>query len=110
VREQGMSKHPTLFDFIDDDLPYYDHELMELRGSQISKARKLNQLGKVRKIDSYTWLVLPIEGYNTRTYTIVYDGEKLNCNCQYNATKGKTCSHILAVLFYEGKVDPDEIG
>jgi len=94
----------TSFSFFLNDLPYYDHIAKEVKGSQISKAKKLLKLGNVKRVEG-GWEILPISGYNKRTYTVVVIGDKYTCNCQYNATKGLTCSHILAVLMYEGIIE-----
>jgi len=100
-------KNATLFDFINDDneLPYYDHIKGELKGSQKAKAKKFVQLGLVEQVSDCVWKIHPIEGYNKRTYTVYRDGDVWSCNCQYNRTKGKVCSHILAVWLFEGLIE-----
>ena len=104
----GDYRNHTLFDFFEDEeeeLPYYDHVKGELKGTQIAKARKFVSLGLVEPVDEDTWFVHPIEGYNKRTYTVVRDGDEWSCNCQYNRTKGKICSHILAVWIFENLIE-----
>ena len=106
-------KELTLFDFEErveqePELPYYDHIKGELKGSQIRKAKKLVKLELIRPKKDDIWDVLPIEGYNTRTYTVSRSGDGWCCNCQYNRTKGKICSHILAVWLYEGFINLED--
>lgn len=92
----------SIFDYDDDEeLPHYDHVSGDLKGSQKSKARKFVRLGKVVRLTADAWQVQPIEGYNTRAYIIERNGEYWSCNCQYNSTKGKICSHILAVWLFQ---------
>ena len=104
-------REANLFSFYnedeDEDLPFYDHLAKELKGSQKSKARKLVKLGKVVRIGYDAWQILPIEGYNKRTYVVERNGKHWSCNCQYNVTKGKICSHILAVWMAEGWLKED---
>lgn len=91
-------------------LPFYDHYKQELKGSQKSKARKLNQLGKIKRTGlKGFWKVFPIEGYNSREYTVSYDihDQRFKCNCQYYQSKGKPCSHIYAVLMFEGVIEEE---
>ena len=69
-----------------------------LQGSMLSKAKKFNRLGLVKQLGkSYNWIVKPIEGYNVTEYQVMQDQGRMKCNCQYNTTKDKICSHILAV-------------
>lgn len=48
------------------------------------------------------YLCKPIKGYNIITYTIEKrKNGSFNCNCQFNVTTHKMCSHILAVLLFK---------
>ena len=85
----------------EDELPFYDHEKRELHGRQLSKARRLVNLGKVHKAGTGSWNIDPIEGYNKRHYEVEHDGVAYKCNCQFSAINLRICSHILAVVLYE---------
>ena len=86
----------------DTQLPYYDSIRGELSGSQMSKARKFVELDKIAKLSRDRWFVSFIPGYNTSMYLVTCCLGDYFCNCQYNRTKHKTCSHIMAVMLYEG--------
>ena len=91
---------------------YYDHEERKLTASMWEKAIKFVEYGLVEPKGSY-WLVKPIAGYNTRTYTVMRGPMGLECNCQGFQTKLKkfnrgegpkpSCSHCLAVEIFERK-------
>ena len=50
------------------------------------------------------YICTPIEGYNVTTYTIRENvNGSLHCDCQFNKTTEKMCSHILAVLLFREK-------
>ncbi len=87
---------------VESGLPHYDHIKGKLSGSQITKARKFVTLGKVVKLSNDRWFVSFIPGYNTRMYIINKSDDDFTCNCQYNKTKNLTCSHIMAVMIFEG--------
>ncbi len=92
---------------------YYSHHAKEVKGSSLNKAQKFLELGLV-EWDSVTKMfnVLPIKGYNTRTYDIEKKATGFECNCQCCQTKIKkgeydpdtsdiaACSHILAVYLW----------
>jgi len=84
----------------DDELCYYDHLREEIVGSMISKARRFNKEKCVIEFKPGIYEILPIEGYNTRTYTVEYDGDCSTCNCQHYVKNGTACSHIAAVALY----------
>ena len=70
-----------------------------------SKARKLNRLKLIEKIDEDTWLVHPIQGYNIKktpyTITLELDGY-LICTCDgFKIANLEFCSHCKAVILYE---------
>ena len=93
-----------LIKVLESELPYYDHSHQELRGAQVSKARKLVQLKRIVEVSPSSYKILPIEGYNTRSYDVEIDEENESCNCQYNTTKHLECSHIMAVkMFMRGE-------
>ena len=93
-----------LIKVIEAELPYYDHTHEELKGSQVSKARRLIREKKIVEVSPTSYKVLPIEGYNMRSYDVEIDEENESCNCQYNTTKHLTCSHIMAVkMFMSGR-------
>ena len=99
----------TLFEFDERekmvDIQYYDHLLKELKHSQEYKIQKFLDHDCVVFVGNNTFEVRPIEGYNTRTYTVNMGGNEPTCNCQYcvmERKKGRSgiCSHIGAVLMY----------
>jgi len=45
----------------------------------------------------------PILGYNKTSYTIKLINGEWKCNCQWNTTKHRLCSHILAVFLWIDK-------
>lgn len=67
----------------------------------MNKAKKFNRLGLVEDFTVDMWMVHPIPGYNKTTYEVILFGGQFRCNCQFNRTKKKTCSHILAVELHE---------
>ena len=81
----------------DEPVIFYDHETGKLCGRQGQKARLLVQLGKVRSIMPDTYEIYPIEGYNSRKYTVEFDGTAYKCNCQFSRNGERSCSHIMAV-------------
>lgn len=96
-------------DFDDEGPIFYDHETRTLQGSQYDKARKLLALDLIKRTTESSFLIFPIPGYNKRTYTVEHSGASWKCNCQWNATKGRTCSHIIAANLFikkerEGRV------
>ena len=80
------------------ELPFYNHLTQQLSGSQVRKAQKLIELDCVKEVELGRWAVLPIAGYNSRTYSVNIDGPEMTCNCQFQHKTGALCSHILAVL------------
>ena len=84
------------------DLQWYDHRNQNLLHSQRHKVLKLLDYKCVER-NGDGFLVKPIPGYNTRTYTItpIRTGAGLMvdiaCNCQYFTMKHEPCSHIGAV-------------
>jgi len=92
---------------------YYSHYTKEVTGSVKTKARNFLDKGLV-EWDAATkqFYVNPVEGYNTRRYSISNRNGGFECNCQGCQTKIKNgkynpstddipaCSHILAVLMF----------
>lgn len=79
-----------------------------ITGAIVLKALKFLDMGLVQNISSGNWKVrkvLPIEGYNSTTYTVRYMSTGGvwygGCNCQCSVTKGKKCSHMLAVMLQD---------
>lgn len=89
------------------DLPYWDHIKEELKNPSIyNKAVKFVRAGCVKYDGLNTWLVGPLEGYNTRTYIITKIkndvGEyEFKCSCQ-GFNKNALCSHSIAVKLHAG--------
>ena len=92
---------------------YYCHHTKLLEHNQIHKAIAfLEHKCIVYNKEQKCYLCGPIEGYNTRTYTLKPNKDypdKFECNCQAFVTqvrKGEGrpfCSHLLA-LFYHFKI------
>ena len=84
------------------DVCYYDHVRGELKGSQLSKAKKFCRLDLVKVGLNHDYVILPIKGYNTRTYHIDFHkfDNLWHCDCQFNHQTKKMCSHIMAVLIW----------
>lgn len=102
---------------------FYSHHAQELEGTVGDKIKKLvdGDLIEYKKAEGNPkdahyepgrWLIHPIEGYNTRTYTVKPSREYgHSCNCQAFVTREKkyreggqtsgipkpTCSHVAAV-------------
>ena len=74
------------------------------------KAMRFLELDCVQKMKNQPgppriyWIIEPMAGYNVTTYTAWYyvdnDTVVCACNCQYCKSKGRMCSHILAVLVF----------
>lgn len=92
---------------------YYSHHAKEVKGTVKNKARKFVELDLIEYLEcDKVFLVHPIKGYNTRTYTIQKQKVGFECNCQACQTRIKmgsylpaleeqaACSHILAVYFW----------
>ena len=103
------------------DIQYFDHIKGELAKSQQYKALKFlefncieeadNILVKNRIDDHNHFICKPIEGYNIRTYDLIWiHGIGWECNCQgfkksveRNGRSWAGCSHVLALtLFLKG--------
>lgn len=94
------------------EVQFYSHHAKELKYSQQQKIKKFLEYDCI-KYDSIKkeYLCLPIPGYNTRTYTLKWNKElkEFECNCQGFQTKMKkylldpitapkpSCSHIGAL-------------
>jgi len=89
---------------------YYSHHAKEVNNSIKHKAQIFLDMDLVEyDFDVKCYIVKPIAGYNTRTYTIQKRKTGFECNCQGCQTKIKkglydpekqsltACSHILAV-------------
>lgn len=96
-----MYAQASLQDF-PDELPHYYAATGTLSGRQEDKARRLVREHKVVAICPNRYNVLPIEGYNKTTYEVNVGPDGESCTCQYNTTKGKRCSHIMAVRMAQG--------
>jgi len=94
----------TLFGLV--DVQYYDHVRGELKHSQEYKAKKFLAHDCIQyDYDNKVFQCLPIEGYNTRTYTLERIEGRYQCNCQgYAKAKKDTgmgfCSHVWALLLH----------
>ena len=81
------------------DTAHFDVLTGELKGSQLSKARKFNKLKCVVPRGDGQYLVKHIEGYNKTDYQVnAYFDE---CDCQYYVKNKKSCSHVLAVALFK---------
>jgi len=93
------------------EVQWYDHNKGLLVHPWKHKIRKILQFDCLHRLDTRRWECRPIEGYNTRTYTL--EGEHLwKCNCQ-GFKKRNDCSHrqaLLLVLDRIGYKDPDLFG
>lgn len=84
----------------------WDAATGELKGSQLSKARKFNHDHCIDFQGNGTFLVRPIQGYNHTTYTVLFTPDGCQCDCQYSKRYGNTCSHIMAVgLFIQNSLN-----
>lgn len=95
---------------------FYSHHAQELEGSVGDKIRKLVDGDLIEyKKEEKCFLIHPIKGYNTRTYTIAADKEfGHRCNCQafvsrekkFREEGGQTsanppgCAHVAALYEY----------
>ena len=79
---------------------YYDHQKIELFGSQKSKAKKFVREGCIKQKRNGQFVCLPIKGYNTREYELTYNSGIWSCNCQCFAINKRQCSHLGALFLY----------
>ena len=82
-------------------IQYYDHITQELLQPHSKKIRELLTQKLIYKESEGVWKVLPIKGYNKRTYTLTKAGSNWSCNCQGFNTYGK-CSHVEALFLLFG--------
>jgi len=86
------------------NVQYYCHHIKELKYSQQHKVKKFLENDCIKYSDG-VFFCEPLEGYNTRTYTIVKNDSfpcGFECNCQgfqQKVRRGEyaTCSHVGAV-------------
>jgi len=71
-----------------------------LHGSILSKARKFNRLGLIKRLGGCNWQIDPLPG-NSLSYIIIRDCNIMKCQCQQNKIRGAICSHILAIELWE---------
>ncbi len=100
----------TLDDFVEEDDDEgkirWDMETMTLTGNMRSKVRRFVRDGLVERAGKGKWYVHPIPGHTHLTHTVERgDDGGLTCTCQRWRTKGLTCTHIYAVLVFEGKME-----
>jgi hypothetical protein len=74
---------------------FYDLVTKTLKKSQKEKSIKFIEKDCIKVIGEGLFHVLPIIGYNCRTYTV--DINRRTCDCQYG-TSGRPCSHLFAVI------------
>jgi len=89
------------------NIQWYNHILGRLEFPQEHKIRKILENDCLQEIpDGDGWICKPIEGYNTRTYTMTPAPDGFNCNCQGFQKKlrdGKItpyCSHVNALRIW----------
>lgn len=85
------------------EVQYYDHYLKTLKHTQKHKAKKFLKHNCIKYIGHSTFVCNPIEGYNTRSYTLKRVNNKWTCNCQFfvrMSLRGEDpiCSHIMALF------------
>ncbi len=82
------------------NIQYFSHHTGQFEQSQVNKAKKFVEHNCLDYLGDNLFQCGPIIGYNKRTYTLKKgpDGE-FSCNCQFFVTKGKMCSHILALYY-----------
>ena len=83
----------------------WDMESLSLTGSMKSKVRRFIRDGLVERAGPGMWYVHPIPGHTHLTHTVQQEGEGLTCTCQRWRSKGLTCTHIIAVLVFEGRAE-----
>lgn len=86
------------------NVQYWSHHTQEFAQSQVTKAKKFVEHECYEYVGENLFRCGPIEGYNTRTYTIKKVGETFHCNCQKGRDGGQ-CAHILG-LYYFLKLKP----
>jgi hypothetical protein len=87
------------------EMMYYDSNTGMLHGTQLRKALSFIKHECIKKQEDGTFLCLPLKDYNKTTYTIIKNEHgRSSCTCQYNTTKGLSCSHILAVNIYSKSI------
>lgn len=88
----------------------YNPQTGLLTKSQQYKIRKLVEHKCIERLGEDTWIVKPIPGYNSTTYTITRGMTgQLSCNCQFFATKQTDCSHIGAMILAGGLTMPTKV-
>ena len=89
-----------------DIVQYWCHHTQEFARTQVSKAKKFIEHGCYEYTGDGFFRCGPIEGYNTRAYTIRKEKgtNKFNCNCQKGREGSNMCSHVLG-LYYAFKLN-----
>ena len=86
------------------NIQYFCHHTQEFEHTQVEKAKKFLEHNCLEYTGEGFFICKPIEGYNTRTYTLRKDKDgEFQCNCQFGR-KGDGCSHRLA-LYYAFKIN-----
>lgn len=80
----------------------WDETNRTLTNSQQHKAKKFVDLDLIA-YDGTDYWCKPIKGYNKTTHRIFLVNGEWQCTCQYNTTKHKLCSHIMAVFLWIDK-------
>lgn len=88
-----------------DEVQYYDHYEKTLKHTQKYKARQFIKNDCIKYIGNNTFICEPIQGYNTRTYTLLKENGRWTCNCQFfvrMSQKGEDliCSHLRALFIH----------
>jgi len=66
--------------------------------TQLKKAEKYLKLGKIHKVKwKNAWMVYPLAGCNRVNLVQKFSDGTYLCTCQFNRTRHKPCSHIIAV-------------
>ena len=101
------------------EIQYYDHYTKTLKHTQRHKAKKFLKHDCIKYIGNSVFVCDPIQGYNTRTYTLKRVNGEWTCNCQFfvrMSQRGENpiCSHLQALFLafkqgrFMGKRDYEE--
>lgn len=87
-----------------ENVQYWSHHTQSFAQSQIHKAKKFVEHGCYEYVKDGFFRCGPIEGYNTRTYTIRKESNgEFECNCQKGKEGAGKCAHVLG-LYYAFKI------
>ncbi len=104
IKEKAKEQNLGPQEITSQNVQYFCHHTQQFAQTQVHKAQKFVEHKCYEYVGENLFRCGPIEGYNTRTYTIKKnpDTGEFDCNCQAGRTQ--MCSHILG-LYYAFKLN-----